>query len=212
MRLQPTSPDVNNIEDHPVLSFIHPSLHEESNLEPTTPIPDEILPESDEEEFTIVVGGSKRGGDILVSRGYSYNKDGKVNKKGDQRWRCTVRNKSVNCRASINQHGETFKIGPHPHRCSPKDCALPAANIKAYVRQQGKERPFASGSTLAKEAVHRHLPADAPLSSMPKMSSIVRTTNRLRQARRPKQPKDLNFTWVTEKLPDNFVQHDLPAM
>ncbi|KAK8406377.1 hypothetical protein O3P69_007224, partial [Scylla paramamosain] len=111
---------------------------------------DEILPESDEEEFTIVVGGSKRGGDILVSRGYSYNKDGKVNKK---------------------------------------DCALPAANIKAYVRQQGKERPFASGSTLAKEAVHRHLPADAPLSSMPKMSSIVRTTNRLRQARRSKQPK-----------------------
>ncbi|XP_050740022.1 uncharacterized protein LOC127010190 [Eriocheir sinensis] len=44
---------------------------------------------------------------------------------------------------------------------------------------------------------------------MPKMSSIVRTTNRLRQARRPKQPKDLNFTWVTEELPDNFVQHDM---
>ncbi|XP_063889870.1 mucin-2-like [Scylla paramamosain] len=27
MELQPTSPDVNNIEDHPVISFIHPSLH-----------------------------------------------------------------------------------------------------------------------------------------------------------------------------------------
>uniref|UniRef100_A0A0P4VR69 FLYWCH-type domain-containing protein n=1 Tax=Scylla olivacea TaxID=85551 RepID=A0A0P4VR69_SCYOL len=154
MELQPASPDVNNIEDHPVISYIHPSLHEESNLEPTTPIPDEILPKSDEEEFTIVVGGSKRRGDILVSCGKLYNKDGKVNKK--QCWRCTVCNKSVNCLASITQHGETFKIGPHPHRCSLRDCALPAVNIKAYVQQQGKERPFASGSTLAKEAIHRH--------------------------------------------------------
>ncbi|KAK8391781.1 hypothetical protein O3P69_017425 [Scylla paramamosain] len=105
-----------------------------------------------------------------------------VQSKIDIQWTCTGCGdvSAVSTTTSLTQPETPATI------CSPRDCALPAANIKAYVRQQGKERPFASGSTLAKVAVHRHLPADAPLFSMPKMSSIVRTTNRLRQARRSK--------------------------
>ncbi|MPC74314.1 hypothetical protein E2C01_068671 [Portunus trituberculatus] len=156
MELQPTSPDVSDIEDHPVISFIHPSLHEESNLEPTTPIPDEILPESDEEEFTIIVGGSKCGGDVLqetvpcllpTSRPMCDNKEKSAHSLQDR----PLRKK---------QYTDTCQL---IHLCPAcQRCHLLFAPPIIYTRQK-----------------------------------------------RPKQPKDLNFTWVTEELPDNFVQHDM---
>ena len=41
------------------------------------------------------------------------------------------------------------------------------------------------------------------------MPSLVRTTNRLRQSRRPAQPSNLKFNWVQEALPENFIQEDI---
>ena len=109
----------------------------------------------------------------------------------------------------MKQNGDEFKPGPQQHVCKPRDCAIPAANIKAHIRKEGKERPFASGSTLVKEALQQHLPSDAPASSLPAMPSLVRTTNILRQARRPAHPTSLNFKWVSEALPEDFVQEDI---
>ena len=201
-----TSPNVSLIREQSALSFNEPVYQEESNLEHTIPTPEEETTETDEPEFCIVAGGAKRGADILISLGYTFNKDGKVSKKGEQRWRCSVRNKNLTCLATVTQSTNDFRRGPHPHRCTPKDCAIPTANIKAYVH---KERPFASGSVLVKEALQTHLPAEGPVSNLPQMSSLVHSTNLLRETRRPNHPKDVKFQWVKDQLPNDFVQQDV---
>ena len=210
--LQPpasTSPHTSHLRENSAVSFHDPTYLEESNLQSSIPTPDMDTTDEDLPLFKIVIGGSKKGGDILVNHGYTYNKDGKPNSKGDQRWKCSVRTKKLNCLASVTQRGDTFTTGKHQHICSPKDAAIPTANIRAQIRTQGKERPFASGATIVKEALQQHLPTDAPATSLPSMSAMIRSTNRLRQKRRPKHPKDLKFKWIQEELPTNFTVKDV---
>ena len=72
-----------------------------------------------------------------------------------------------------------------------------------------RPRPHASGSTLLKEAMDLHLPSDAPAAALPQHASYIRTTNRLRQDSRPIQSTNLQFDWVQNELPSNFVQADV---
>ena len=105
----PTSPDITQLQNQAAISFEEPAQLEESNLESSIPTPDLDTTDTNEPEFTIVIGGSRKGSDLLISQGYSYSRDGKVNKKGEQRWKCTIRNKTINCLASVTQHGDVFK-------------------------------------------------------------------------------------------------------
>ena len=130
-------------------------------------------------------------------------------RKGTSVWCCHIRNKEVSCLASVIQSGNTFKREAQPQKCQPKDCALPVARIKAQLRQEGKACPYASGATLVKEAIQQHLPPDAPATSMPTVSALVRSTNFIRQTRRPTHPKDLEFEWVESAIPSNFIQKDI---
>ena len=41
------------------------------------------------------------------------------------------------------------------------------------------------------------------------MSAMIRSTNHLRQKRRPKHPKDLKFKWIQEELLTNFTVKDV---
>ena len=201
-----TSPHTSHLRENSAVSFHDPTHLEESNLQSSIPTPDMDTKDEDLPLFKIVIGGSKKGGDILVNHGYTYNKDGKPNSKGNQRWKCSVRNKKLNCLASVTQRGDTFTTGKHQHICSPKDPAIPTTNIRAQIRTQGKERPFASGAMIVKEALQQHLPTDAPATSLPSMSATIRSTNRLCQKRRPKHPKDLKFKWIQEEVKDIFVK------
>ena len=206
----PTSPHVSFLPDRSGVSFVEPTQQDESNLEKSIPTPDlDTTASEDRVDFKIVVGGSTRGADVLVEgSSYVYIKDGKPNKKGQQRWRCTVRNKHLSCTASVLQNGTIFTRGAHAHKCTQKDCALPTALIKSQLRNEGKSRPFASGATLVKEAIQQHLPANAPASTLPSVPALVKSTNYLRQKRRPNHPKDDKFKWVDGALPDNFLQKD----
>lgn len=195
----------------PAVLFEQPLEHDESNLERTIPVPDAETSSADESvqsNFRVVPKASKRGGDLLVERGYTYTKDGKA-KKGQQPWRCTICNASLTRLASVMQKGSSFVRGAQPHLCVAKDCALPAAQINAHLRLEGKERPHASGSTLVKEALDKFLTQSAPASSLPPVANLVRHTNRARQKRRPKHPDNLEFNWVDEALPPHFLQEDI---
>ena len=117
--------------------------------------------------------------------------------------------KAVRCLASVLQNGEMYTRGAQPHTCPVKESALHTVTIKAQLKKEGKARPFASGSTLVKEALQQHLPPEAPTTSLPSMSALVRSTNYQRQNRRPKHPTDVNFQWVEEALPSGFVKEDM---
>lgn len=185
-----SSPDVACLPSRTAVSFQHPLTYEESNLESYIPAPDTVTHtlEVNEEQprFVVAPKASKRGCDLLVKTGYTYQRDGKINKKGQQRWRCTVRNSNVMCLASVMQCENSFTRGAQPHKCMTSDCALPAAQIKSYLRTEGKSRPFVSGSTIVKEAMNKYLPTDAPCTSLPSVSAMIRSTNLCRQKKRPK--------------------------
>lgn len=208
-----SSPDVACLPSRTAVSFQDPLNYEESDLESYIPAPDTVTDTLDVNEeqprFVVVPKASKRGCDLLVETGYTYQRDGKINKKGQQRWRCTVRNSNVMCLASVMQCENSFTRGAQPHKCMTSDCALPAAQIKSYLRIEGKSRPFVSGSTIVKEAMNKYLPTDAPCTSLPSVSAMIRSTNLCRQKKRPKHPKNLEFEWVEEAIPPDFLQKDI---
>jgi hypothetical protein len=167
------SPNVHLLNNRMSISFAEPTIHEESDLNGSAVQPDEELVEGDMPEFQIVSGGSIRQGEKLISRdGYSYGKDGRPKKSGAQRWRCTVRNKTISCAASVLQSGEIYMRGPQPHKCTPNQSSLITAEIRAQLREQGKQRPFASGSTLVAEALQQHIPTDHPINGLPTMHNL----------------------------------------
>lgn len=104
----------------------------------------------------------------------------------------------MKCLASVIQNGKEFNRGAQPHSCPSKESALHTAKIKIHLKEESKARPFASGSTLVKEALLKHLPSEAPTTSLPSMGALIWSTNRQRQTRRPKHPTNLSFDWVQE--------------
>ena len=135
----PTSPDINQLPDRSVTSFQEPPAVVESNLNSTITVPstDSATDTDEVPEFQVIVGASIRGADILVEKSsYTYVKDGKPAKNGRQRWRCSIRNKGVSCTASVSQAGDVYTRGPHPHKCSARDCADITMKVKAQLRKK----------------------------------------------------------------------------
>ena len=60
-----------------------------------------------------------------------------------------------------------------------------------------------------KEAHAKFVKTDHPATDLPKFATFVRSTNLIRQEKRPTQPKNFDFDWVPEALPDNFLQIDI---
>lgn len=105
-------------------------------------------------EEKIIVGGTKRGGDLLIKGRFSFAKDGPPSKKdGQQRLKCTVRNKNIICNASVMQKGDNFITGPQGHKCHPYELAETAANVRVLIREQGRKRPHFTGPEIANEAL-----------------------------------------------------------
>ncbi|KAG0721035.1 hypothetical protein GWK47_047272 [Chionoecetes opilio] len=194
---------------HSAVSFQDQSPLQEYNVVLDDPVPeleiDDIL---ESPAIAILRGASQRGSDLLLQDGYTYVID--KNLKSGQRWRCSVRNKSIKCRAAITQlHEDTFVCNPQPHTCNSKDCAEALVKIRRHIRKEAKCRPYASASTIVKEGLQKHLPQNTPIANLPKMDALIRATNKCRQKRRPKHPLELQFEWVEEALPKNFVQEDV---
>lgn len=70
---------------------------------------------------------STRGGQLLVSSyGYSYNLRREVPQNRETQWRCSVRNKKIQCTASVTErNGSYFQTNRHIH--------LPKAGLKTKV-------------------------------------------------------------------------------
>nr|XP_053639355.1 uncharacterized protein LOC128693583 isoform X2 [Cherax quadricarinatus] len=204
----PSSPDINSLLNCSAVFQEHDNTNE-SDRTHTIQDPDRSFSAQEETiKFIIVPEASQRGRDLLVEGSYTYVKD-RASKKGRQRWRCQIRRGRTGCLASVMQEGDKFTRGSKPHTCDPRGCTLALAKIKAYVRREGKARPSASGSTIANEAVAAHLSLDIPATCLPSMDSLIRSVNFLRQNRGPQHPKDLQFEWVYEALPPNFVRQEV---
>nr|XP_034322332.1 uncharacterized protein LOC105339689 [Crassostrea gigas] len=169
---------------------------------------DATIPVDDAEdimvEYYMVDSGTERGKRKLVdSTGFSYT----VKKNDHVLWRCTKRSKTINCPATIIQDGDNYRPGQKQHiHAGDPGCHI-ALRIKA-VKQQAKQAKFEEiSSSIVEEAIRTNGDISAPAGSRPNPGYLVRTTNRVRQMDRPKNPSDLHDeVGYIEKIITNVIQ------
>ena len=189
-------------------SFNIPSRVEESSLQEPLPAAMDLDEPSDSVTYSIVKASSQRGKPKLAdSNGYTYV----VKKRQGARiyWRCSVKNKTLFCRASVTQCGEIFTpgINQHCHQSTGPD-ARKALQICADVKAKAAEMVFKPASAIVEEVLTDQID-DSPCPSVPKPTNLTRQANRVRQKLRPDDPRDLAFEVNHEFLPSDFLQKDI---
>lgn len=176
-------------------------------------IPDASLTSlmSSEIHYEIVPASSLKGKPLLVdSNGYTYNiKSNKNARTWKTTWRCSVRNKSVTCKATVLQDGETFTAGLHNHCHQSQPGRQKAIKIAAYVKNKAKDDVFRSAASIVDEAMLSVIKPGDPEASVPAPGLLVRRANRARETMRPENPQDLTFHLAENFLPPDFLQRDI---
>ena len=187
------------------IPFEEPIQVEESNIADLTPHP---CPHFEAElNYQIIGESSQRGKPKLVdSNGFAYTV--KRTTKAATHWRCTVRNKSINCKATVTQVCDTFASGPAPHSHPPLAGTAISSKISAEVKKKAADDVFRPASELVEEAIKNHVPQDAPVT-LPAPHNLARQGNRRRQKLRPEDPRDLDFEVSEHHIPDDFFQSDI---
>lgn len=86
------------------------------------------------EQFRIVSSGTSKGKMLLHDGfGYQYSRKSLKRSSETEYWRCTVRNRSNYCRATVIQRGDIFTRGVHKHNHAPKAGHLQARIISLEV-------------------------------------------------------------------------------
>ena len=110
---------------------------------------------------------------------------------------CTIRNKSVQCKAAVTQMGEVFTMGQHQH-CHPCDPgATLKAEVTAKVKSEAKRDAFRPALQIAEEVIQGHSESSGPV--LPRLHNLQRIANRVRAVDRPRHPTTLDFQ-VTNNL------------
>ena len=102
--------------------------------------------------FRIVSNSSQKGKDMLIENvGYSYIL--RLKRNNATYWRCSVRNKSVICSATVTQRGNLFTRGvnAHNHSANPEVNFKP--ELKVYVLKRAKSEIFVPAAEIVENAM-----------------------------------------------------------
>ena len=158
--------------------------------------------------YRIVATSSKRGQSKLFdSSGYSYTVK-KVNISSTV-WRCTVRNKHINCAAKVIQHGDMFIPGNQPHLHTSKPGSSVTAEITSTVKRAAVADVFQPASVIVEDALTSRDLTNAPCAALPNPAHLARAANRLRQRLRPDELSSLDFELDYDHIPSEFLQADV---
>ncbi|XP_076113413.1 uncharacterized protein LOC143081063 [Mytilus galloprovincialis] len=150
--------------------------------------------------------GSKRRFKKLVSSdGFAYTV--KRSSTTVTHWRCSVRSKSLWCKATVAQRGGMFIPGviQHVHPCDPG--LTKKTVVRAKALKAAEEQPYVSAGDIVDTAMEVVSDDDF---NLPNPGYVERSVNRLREKLRPEEPKDLTFEINTAYLKcDGFVVGDI---
>lgn len=133
---------------------IRPRILEESSLYDKT-LPD-IEGNADDVTYTIVKKATSKGRNTLTdSYGYCYSIKPRKSSSVVY-WRCVVRNRSTNCRATVTQTSDGFKRGIHQHICCPRIGMGIARKITAKVRNYDYSLNICDSESCSTIACHYH--------------------------------------------------------
>ena len=157
--------------------------------------------------FQIVEGAPKRGQQKLFdSHGYSYC----VKRRRNEivYWHCSLRGKANHCPASVIQRPEGFKVGTDHNHAG--EVGLPdTAKLTVAIKRKATDDLFRPALAIVDEVLLENVGTTAPLQTLPKPETLARAANRCRQANRPKEPVDLDFTFDETSIPTNFLRADV---
>ncbi|KAG0719326.1 hypothetical protein GWK47_050738 [Chionoecetes opilio] len=157
-----------------------------------------------------VLSSTQRGQHkVIDSLGYAYTYDEKKNTCCCTLWRCVVRNKNSNCRATIKEADEKYVRGHNPHCHPPEACPAITSKVSALVKKKAVEDVFRSATDIVEEVFRDKVDPHVPLTSLPAPVNLARQGNRKRRATRPAEPLDLTFEISNDNIPQNFLQHDI---
>ena len=129
-------------------SFDVPPQFMESSFE------DDVVRQSDNNDtqpevasYEIIEEGTQKGKKLANSEGYTYTiKERSAN--GNEVWTCSVRNKSVCCKARVTEKPDGFSRGSIPHIHPPQLGAVTAARISTAVKKMEASEVFASAAEI----------------------------------------------------------------
>ena len=147
-----TDPPANDVSmELGEISFEVPPQIMESSIEDDTPrlYDGENLPLPAVTTYEAIRDGSQKGKEKLAdSEGYTYTlKTRRAN--GNQVWRCSVRNKSVWCKATVQQKDDdVFTRGSQPHVHPAELGAAKATRISSAVKKIAATEIFTSAAEI----------------------------------------------------------------
>ena len=140
----------------------------ESSLEDATPMERSDTSVPAVVTYEVIKDGSQKGKEKLAdNEGYTYTVKAK-RANGNRVWTCSVRNKSMWCKASVLEKAGSFTQGSQPHIHSAQLGAATAARISTAVKKIAATKIF----TSAAEIVNKVLLINAMFSLCLKMQCI----------------------------------------
>ena len=105
------------------------------------------------------------------------------------------------------QHADGFRRGVDHNHAGEVGLAAASKLVKA-VKRKAEENLFRPSSAIVDEVLVDGMP-QASCPNLPKVEHLIRAANRLRQSKRPQDPKDLEFVLQEEHIPENFFRADV---
>lgn len=188
-----------------------PSLTESSIADPQ---PMSVSDSDGDITYTIVQRTSIRNKDKLYdSLGFSYVFHRET--QSSTTWRCSVRNKSVYCKASIRVRDDNYIRSTTAHICVPEVGIMTCDAISARAKQVALENPLQSAAQIATAILQEHLPDNVPCPSLKSVEYLAYNANKYRKHNRPKDPAptDIDFVVYSDYFTmfnyDDFVRCDV---
>ncbi|XP_071786852.1 uncharacterized protein [Asterias amurensis] len=149
--------------------------------------------------YTIIRSSSQRLHPKLIDdAGYTYTMKSKGSEK--TQWRCSVRNKTTYCRATVIQQGKNFKKGAFVHIHPGNPGRHMVEKIIAQVKTNAKLKPFQPASNIVNEVLTANV-GNRTLPGMPHPTNLARAANRMRQ-----RVKGKGLDFQDGLVPEDFVK------
>ena len=170
----------------------------EDDVQPLTPC--ESPDVAEDPDYQIIDDSSQRGKPKLFdNKGFTYimNKTHKTS----QEWRCSVRNKTTRCCATVKQVDDKFTRGSHKHNHPSDPSAASTARIYKNSKDEGLQNIFEPALQIAERVSRAEYREFGLRPNTVNLQNVARAINYHRDQHRPENPTDLNFVYDNSFIP-----------
>ena len=106
-------------------------------------------------------------------------------------------------------NGDEYVPGIHPHLHGSPGYTPTTARLTAEGKKRAADDLFKLAIAIVEEVILQMIDTNEYPGDLPARESLALAANRLRQAKRPENPPDLNFVRDDSIVPHGFYQNDV---